>query len=164
MQPEPLFSVLADLVRPGNGVAVITTGTPLWLQNSHWSVALREFLQTTFGWALQAPCGTDAASQARYCRQLGDAGFDVVERHIDYDDVLDLDSLVGGLLSAFPVEELPPLEQRHEFAARIGRALAPETRFHEHVRVSMLLGRTTSPPRPAAHPEDVSQVQGTRSC
>jgi hypothetical protein len=82
-------------------VAVITNGTPLWLQESRWSVALREFLQTSFGWKLDATCGTDEASQARYRRQLADAGFDVVERHIDYEDVLDLDSLVGALCRRF---------------------------------------------------------------
>jgi SAM-dependent methyltransferase len=152
MQPESLFGVLVGLVRPGGGVAVVTNGTPLWLQDSRWSVALREFLQTSFGWTLDATCGTDDASQARYHRQLADAGFDVVERHIDYEDVLDLDSLVGGLLSAFPVQELPPPERRHELAARVARALAPETRFTEHVRVSMLLGRTTARPRLAADP------------
>jgi SAM-dependent methyltransferase len=150
MEPESLFGVLVGLVRPGGGVAVITNGVPLWLQESRWSVALREFLQTSFGWRLDATCGTDEASQARYRRQLADAGLDVVERHIDYEDVLDLDGLVGGLLSAFPVEELPPAQRRDEFTARVARALAPETRFAEHVRVSMLLGRTTSPPRPAA--------------
>jgi SAM-dependent methyltransferase len=146
MQPESLFGALGGLLRPGGGVAVITNGTPLWLQESRWSVALREFLQTSFGWRLDATCGTDEASQARYRRQMADAGFDVIERHIDYEDVLDLDALVGGLLSAFPVQELPPPQRRHEFAARVGLALAPETRFTEHVRVSMLLARMTSPP------------------
>lgn len=164
MQPESLFGVLVDLMRPGGGVAVITNGTPLWLHESRWSVALREFLQTSFGWKLDATCGSDAASQARYHRQLADVGFDVVERHIDYEDELDLDTLVGGLLSAFPVEELPPPERRHEFAARVGRALAPETRFTEYVRVSMLLGRTTSPPRAAADPRAASRPSPTGGC
>jgi SAM-dependent methyltransferase len=164
MQPESLFGVLAGLVRPGGGVAVITNGTPLWRQGSRWSVALREFLQTSFGWKLDATCGTDEASQERYRLLLADIGFDVVERHIDYEDELDLDSLVGGLLSAFPVEELPPPERRQEFAARISRALAPETRFIEHVRVSMLLGRTTSAPRPAAAPQAASPASPAESC
>jgi SAM-dependent methyltransferase len=164
MGPESLLGVLVGLVRPAGGVAVITNGTPLWLQDSRWSVALREFLQTSFGWKLDATCGTDDASQTRYRRQLGDAGFEVVERHIDYEDVLDLDSLVGGLLSAFPVEELPPPQRRHEFAARVARALAPETRFTEHVRVSMLLGRTTSTPRRTADPRAASPASPTGSC
>jgi hypothetical protein len=86
-----------------------------------------------------------------YRKLLADAGFVVVDRRIDHDDVLELDSLVGGVLSAFPVE-LPPPERRHEFASRVGRRLAPDTRFTEHVRVSMLLGRTTSPSRRAADP------------
>lgn len=164
MEPESLFDVLVGLVRPGGGVAVITNGAPLWLQESRWSVALREFLQTSFGWKLDATCGTDEASHARYRRQLTDAGFDVVESHIDYEDVLDLDSLVGGLLSAFPVEELPPPERRHAFAARVARALAPESRFTEHVRVSMLLGRTTSPPRPTADPQAANQASPPGCC
>jgi SAM-dependent methyltransferase len=158
MQPESLFGALGGLLRPGGGVAVITNGIPLWLQESRWSVALREFLQTSFGWRLDATCGTDEASQARYRRQMADAGFDVIERHIDYEAVLDLDALVGGLLSAFPVQELPPPQRRHEFAARVGLALAPETRFTEHVRVSMLLARMTSPPWPAADPRGASQA------
>jgi hypothetical protein len=163
MRPESLFGVLAGLVRPAGGVAVVTNGTPLWLQESRWSVAPREVLQTSFGWKLDATCGTDEASQARYRRQLADAGFEVVERHIDYEDVLDLDSLVGALLSAFPVEELPPPQRRREFATRVVRALAPETRFTEYVRVSMLLGRTTSPPRPAADPRAASRASPTES-
>jgi SAM-dependent methyltransferase len=158
MEPESLFGALVSLVRPGGGVAVITNGTPLWLQESPWSVALREFLQTSFGWTLDATCGTDDASQARYHRQLTEAGFDVVERHIDYEDDLDLESLVGGLLSAFPVAELPPPQRRQEFAARVARALAPETRFTEHVRVSMLLGRATARPRLAADPRGACQA------
>jgi SAM-dependent methyltransferase len=161
MQPESLFGVLGGLVRPGGGVAVITNGIPLWLQESRWSVALREFLQTSFGWKLEATCGTDEASQARYRRQLADAGFDVVERHIDYEDVLDLDALVGSLLSAFPVRELPPPQRRDEFATQVARALAPETRFTEQVRVSMLIGRTTSPPRPEADPVAESRASST---
>jgi hypothetical protein len=164
MRPESLFGVLAGLVRPGGGVAVVTNGTPLWLQQSGWSVALREFLQTSFGWKLDATCGTDEASQARNRRQLADAGFDVVERHIDYEDVLDLDSLVGGLLSAFPVQELPPPQRRRELAARVGRALAPETRFTEYVRVSMQLGLRTSPPRRAAAPQAASPGWPGGSC
>jgi SAM-dependent methyltransferase len=164
MQPESLFGVLVGLMRPGGGVAVITNGTPLWLQENRWSMALREFLQTSFGWKLDATCGSDEASQASYHRQLADAGFDVVERQIDYEDELDLDSLVGGLVSAFPVEELPPPERRQEFAARVGRALAPEARFTEYVRVSMLLGRTTSPPRPAADPRAANRPSAPGAC
>jgi hypothetical protein len=72
--------------------------------------------------------------------RLSDAGFDVVERHLDYEDLLDLVALVGGLLSAFPVQDLPSPQRRHELAARVGRALAPETAFTEHARVSMLAG------------------------
>ena len=45
MNHQDLFRAVVPLVRPGGGVAVVTNGTPLWLQETDWSRALREFLQ-----------------------------------------------------------------------------------------------------------------------
>ena len=47
-------------------MAVITNGTPLWLQDTAWSRALRRFLEQWLGTTTTATCGTDAASQRRY--------------------------------------------------------------------------------------------------
>ncbi|QOC91541.1 hypothetical protein [Micromonospora craniellae] len=60
---------------------------------------------------------------------------------VDYTDEIDLDELVGGVHSAFPLDALPPPEKRSELSTMIGDALHPETRFREHVRVTVLTGR-----------------------
>jgi SAM-dependent methyltransferase len=40
MRRDLLFREVAGLVRPGGGIAVVTNGTPLWLQETGWSRAL----------------------------------------------------------------------------------------------------------------------------
>lgn len=66
MHHDELFQALIPLVRHGGGVAVITNGTPLWMQDSVWSQALRRFLEQWLDTTITATCGTDAASQRRY--------------------------------------------------------------------------------------------------
>lgn len=56
-----LFGTLAPLLRPGGGVVVVTNGTPLWLQDSAWSRALRGFWNG--GWAPRS--ATPAAPTTR---------------------------------------------------------------------------------------------------
>jgi ubiquinone/menaquinone biosynthesis C-methylase UbiE len=63
MRYEDLFRAAVPLVRPGGGVAVISNGTPLWLQESTWSQGLREFLERWLGNRLTSRCGTDEESQ-----------------------------------------------------------------------------------------------------
>ena len=67
------------MLRPGGGIAIVTNGTPLWLQDSSWSRALRGFLEEWSGATLTATCGTDDASQQRYRDAMTGAGFDVTE-------------------------------------------------------------------------------------
>ena len=45
MRHEELFGACIPLMRAGGGVAVVTNGTPLWLQDTDWSRALRGFLE-----------------------------------------------------------------------------------------------------------------------
>lgn len=141
MDYDQLFTALMPLLRPGGGVAVITNGTPLWLQDSAWSHALRRFLEQSSGSRLTNACGTDEASQRCYRDSLTTAGFDVRDASIEYTDDLDLEHLVGGLYSAFPASQLPPPDQRPAFADQVRRALQPHAPYTEHVRVAMLLGR-----------------------
>jgi ubiquinone/menaquinone biosynthesis C-methylase UbiE len=141
MRYHELFGTLAPLLRPGGGVAVITNGTPLWLQDSGWSQGLRGFLEQWLGTALTSACGTDEASQQRYRDTMTAAGFGVAEASFEYTDDLDLDRLVGSLYSALPVQRLPAPDQRAAFAEQVRRAVAPHDRFAEPVRVRMLLGR-----------------------
>lgn len=138
MNYRDLFATLTPLLRPGGGVAVITNGTPLWLQDSPWSHALRRFLEQRLATTLSNPCGTDEASQQRYRDTMTTAGFRVTEASFEYTGELDLDQLVGSLYSAMP---LPPPDQRAAFTSQVRRALGPHDRFTEPIRVRMLLGQ-----------------------
>ncbi len=141
MNYSELFPTLLPLLRRGGGVAVITNGTPLWLQDSAWSQALREFLEQWLGTTLTNACGTDEASQQRYRDTMTAARFDVTEASFEYTDDLDLEHLVGSLYSALPAQRLPPPDQRPAFAEQVRHAVAPHEWFTEPVRVRMLLGR-----------------------
>jgi hypothetical protein len=145
MRYRKLFPKLVPLLRPGGGAAVITKGTPLWLQDNVWSRALHGFLEKWQGEKLTRTCGTDEASQRRYRDTLTAAGFDVTETRIEYTDELDLQQLTGSLYSPLPVHQLPPPDQQPLFAEQVRRALEPHKHFIEHVRVTMLLGPARQP-------------------
>ena len=140
-----LIPRLVPLLRQGGGIAVITNGTPMWLQDSPWSQALRIFLEQWLGASPTGTCGTDDASQQSYRDTMAQAGLDVTEARYDYTGELDLDHLVGGIYSALPAQRLPPPDQRTAFADQIRRAVAPHAPFTEPVLVRMLLGRRTQP-------------------
>lgn len=142
MRHDELFGELAPLVRPGGGVAVLTNGTPLWSQDSDWSRALRECLERWSGTRAGNACGTDDESRERYRAGLAAAGFRTDLHRVDYSDAVDLEAVVGGVLSALPVDRLPRPEQRPDFTDRIRRALEPHAPFTEHVRVTVLTGRS----------------------
>jgi trans-aconitate methyltransferase len=142
MRHEELFSALTPLFRSGGGIAVVANGTPLWLQDSDWSRALRACLEEHFGTKLEASCGTGAADRLRYARALEAAGFeDVRETVVEYSDRLSFDQVVGGVCSAVPADDLPPADARPAFAQRIRQALPPDECFTEDVAVSVLVGR-----------------------
>lgn len=141
MRYRELFHALIPVFRPGGGIAVVTNGTPMWLQDSSWSRALRGFLEEWLGTALTATCGTDDASRQRYRDAMTDAGFGVTEIIHSYTDELDLDRIAGGIYSALGTQKLPPPDQRAGFAAGIGRAVTPHAPFIEHVPVHILAGR-----------------------
>ena len=141
MRYRELFPALVPLLRPGGGVAVITNGTPLWLQDSAWSRALRGFLEQWLGSRPTSACGTDEASQQQYRDIMTAAGFDVTDASFDYTDDLDLDQLAGSLYSAIPVHRLPPPDERAAFAEQVRCAVAPHERFTEPIRVRTLLGQ-----------------------
>jgi ubiquinone/menaquinone biosynthesis C-methylase UbiE len=145
MDYRELIPALVPLLRPGGGIAVITNGTPMWLQDSAWSRALRGFLEQWLGSPATGTCGTDDASQQRYRDTMTEAGLGVTETRYDYIDELDFDHLLGGIYSALPAQRLPPPDQRTAFAAQIHRAVAPHAPFTEPVPVRMLLGRTVTP-------------------
>lgn len=140
MNPDTLFQTLARLLRPGGGIAVVTNGTPLWLQQTKWSQALRGVLEHWLGTPVTDPCGTDRASQRRYANALAAARLHVSHTSIDYTDELDLEHLVGGVLSAFSAQQLPAPDQRPAFAEQVRHAVSAQDRFLEHVQVTILMG------------------------
>lgn len=141
MRHEELFAALRPLTRPGGGVAVLSNGTPLWLQDSDWSRALRSALEQHFGVTVKATCGTDAEDRERYARALTAAGFgDVREIVVDYTGELTFEQVVGGVYSA-----IPEPEDRAEFTERIRLALPERPSFTEAVRVVALVGTAGEP-------------------
>ncbi|UED83882.1 class I SAM-dependent methyltransferase [Streptomyces profundus] len=138
MRPAPLLAALRRVTRPGGGVAVLANGTPLWLQDDAWSLALRSELEAYFGRPLVATCGTAATERERYAEELRGAGFaEVRETSVAYRAPLSFDELVGGVCSALPRDRLPT--DVDAFAARLRRALPPAP-YAESVRVSTLVG------------------------
>ncbi|CAM3431449.1 class I SAM-dependent methyltransferase [Kibdelosporangium persicum] len=138
MDHDTLFRTAHPLLRTGGGVAVITNGTPLWLQDTTWSRALRTFMENWLGRPLAATCGTDPATQQRYRDSLTTAGYTVHTHEITYTTALDIDQIVGGVYSALSPEQLPT--DRDTFHHDIHRALSPHQPYTEHVTVTMLLG------------------------
>jgi trans-aconitate methyltransferase len=141
MDHDTLFPALYPLIRPGGGVAVVTNGTPQWLQDTPWSKALRAFVEHWIGHKTTLTCGSDAETQQRYAHSLRAAGYTVHTNTVDYTDELTIDQIIGGTCSALPVGKLPTPEQRPGFEAQIQAALNPHAPFIEHVQVTTLMGQ-----------------------
>jgi trans-aconitate methyltransferase len=139
MSHQDLFRAVVPLVRPGGGIAVVTNGTPLWLQDADWSRALRAVLERWLGTTLADACGTDEQSQQRYRDDLRAAGYDVLPTAVDYVADLDIDQLVGSLYSAMG-SRIPAANQRPAFTEQVRAALAPRTHISEHVHVAIVAG------------------------
>ncbi|MFJ9442085.1 class I SAM-dependent methyltransferase [Kitasatospora sp. NPDC101235] len=143
MRHDELFRALVPMFRPGGGIAAVANGTPLWLQDSTWSRALRACLEGHFGTSLEASCGTRPEDRDRYAQALDAAGFErVQEIVIEYSDELSFDQLMGGICSAIPADKLPESKNRPAFAEYVQQSLpAGQSSFTEHVKVSVLAGR-----------------------
>jgi len=141
MRDEELFSAAVPLVRSGGGIAVVTNGTPLWLQDTDWSRTLRGFLERRLGVKATYACGTDEDSQREYQRALAAAGFEVVSAAVEYVAELDMDRVVGSVLSAMTTGQLPAADQRPVFAEQLRQALGGRDQFSEQVQVAIVAGR-----------------------
>ena len=141
MDHPTLFAALRPLFRPGGGIAVVTNGLPLWLQDSDWSRALRATLGDWLGQPLTSPCGTDEASHERYRTSLVDAGYVAGTQTVDYRSTLTPDEIIGGVYSALSEDRLPPNGERPAFESRLRTAIEPHAPYVEPVRVTLLTGR-----------------------
>ncbi|WP_410574075.1 class I SAM-dependent methyltransferase [Amycolatopsis sp. cmx-4-61] len=140
MDHERLFAAVRPLLRPGGGVAVVTNGEPLWLQDTAWSGALRELLSAYLGTPVHRTCGTDDASQERYAQALAAAGYTVSSADVEYSAPLSVDELAGDVFSAMSPEQLPGPDARPAFTERIRAAVASHGPLRERVRVRLLTG------------------------
>ncbi|MEV4509992.1 methyltransferase domain-containing protein [Dactylosporangium sp. NPDC049525] len=139
MDRAAVFRAVRPLLRPGGGVAVVTNGAPLWLQDNDWSRTAKEHLERLLGRTLAGTCQTDDAGRGRNRDALREAGYQVVEAEIGYDATLTVDELVGGLFSAMSLAELPP-QARAEFADGLHEALGHTEPLTEHVQVWLQTG------------------------
>jgi SAM-dependent methyltransferase len=140
MDHAALFAAARTFLRDGGGVAVVTNGTPLWLQDNDWSRALRAVLSEWTGRDVGWACGTDADSRRGYRDAMAAAGYATAEARVDYDATMDVDEIVGGVFSAMSADQLPDPAGRQVFAERVRAALAPRTRVTEHVSVIVQTG------------------------
>ena len=145
MNREALFAAARPLLRPGGGIAVVTNGTPLWLQDTDWSRIVRQRLEQWLGRSLTSSCQTDDDGRALNRKALESAGYRVTQSTVDYDADLTIDDLIGGIFSAISADRLPSIPERNEFADQLYGALAPDDHVTEHVRVHLQFG----------HPVDV---------
>lgn len=136
-----LFDRVRGWLRPGGGVAILTNGTPLWLQNSDWSRSTRLFLEQWLDCELVDRCGTDDLAQQRYREDLAAFGYEVDGADCDWNAELSFDQLVGGVLSTLGVSRLPAGEQRVAFASGLRAAVGSAQHFSEPVHVALITGR-----------------------
>ncbi|WP_037305895.1 class I SAM-dependent methyltransferase [Amycolatopsis orientalis] len=141
MDHETLFPALHSMLRPGGGVAVVTNGAPMWLHDTPWSNALREYLSGWLGKPLVRTWGAEQEEQDRYRASLAAAGFTTGETDVEYEDEIDLEHLVGAVYSAMPEDLLPKPDERAGFEERLSVAVSPYAPFVEPVRVRVVSGR-----------------------
>jgi SAM-dependent methyltransferase len=139
MNHQELFRAVVPLLRPSGGIAVVTNGTPLWLQDTDWSRALRDFLEHWLGTTLTSACGTDEQTQRRYEGDLAAAGYDVCTAAVDYVASLDTEQLIGSIYSAMG-SRMPAASQRPVFGEQLRAAVAPHDHFSEPVHVAIVVG------------------------
>ncbi|RBQ05964.1 SAM-dependent methyltransferase [Micromonospora sp. LHW51205] len=140
MDRDTLFEAARPLLRSGGGIAVVTNGEPLWMQDTEWSIALRGCLERMVGYPVTGRCQTDEDGRRRNREALVGAGYRYEETSVRYDAPLTVDDMVGGVFSAMSAERLPTLHQRAEFAADVREALGGVDVVTERVTVRLQCG------------------------
>ncbi|RGC65655.1 hypothetical protein C5N14_27520 [Micromonospora sp. MW-13] len=140
MDRDALFRAVRPLLRPGGGVAVVTNGAPLWLQDAEWSGALRECLERLLGHPVTATCQTDEAGRLHNQNALVRAGYRYTESLVQYDAPLTIDDMVGGVFSAMSADRLPSMQGRATFTAEVRDALGGRDKVTERIRVWLQFG------------------------
>ncbi|WDZ82637.1 class I SAM-dependent methyltransferase [Micromonospora cathayae] len=144
MDRDALFRAVRPMLRPGGGIAVVTNGAPLWLQDAEWSRVLRECLERLIGHPVTGTCQTDGAGRLRNRDALVRAGYRYAESLVEYDAPLTIDDMVGGVFSAMSADRLPSTPDRATFTEEVRDALGGRDRVTERVRVWLQFGTTGS--------------------
>ncbi|GHJ16605.1 class I SAM-dependent methyltransferase [Micromonospora sp. AKA38] len=140
MDRDALCGVARPLLRPGGGIAVITNGAPLWLQDADWSRALRGCLERLLGHPVTASCQTDEAGRRLNREALVRASYRYAESVVWYDAPLTVDDMIGGVFSAMSADRLPTAERRAAFTAEVRDALGGRDEVSERVNVWLQCG------------------------
>ncbi|PTA46092.1 class I SAM-dependent methyltransferase [Micromonospora sp. RP3T] len=144
MDRTATFTAARSMLRPGGGVAVITNGAPLWLQDSEWSRALRQCLEELLGHPVTGSCQTDEAGRRLNREALVAAGYRYAEAGVAYDAALTVEDMVGGVFSAMSADRLPTAERRAAFTAEVRDALGGRNAVTERVHVWLQYGARDS--------------------
>ncbi|GAB3077511.1 class I SAM-dependent methyltransferase [Micromonospora schwarzwaldensis] len=140
MDRKAVFTAARSMLRTGGGVAVVTNGTPLWLQDTEWSRALRGCLGRLFGHPVTDSCQTDEAGRRLNREALLAAGYRYAETCVAYDAALTVEDMVGGVFSAMSADRLPTVERRAAFTAEVRDALGGRSEVTERVHVWLQYG------------------------
>ena len=139
MDAELVFAHARQLLRPGGGLAVVTHGTPLWLGDTPWARALRDYLQEWFGQTLTSTCGTDNGALQQRETSLLAAGFVNVRviRH-EYQVEWAAHDVIGHLYSAMSPTDIEE-QRRPEFERGLRAVLDRHPVLREEVPVNSLV-------------------------
>ena len=143
MDAEMVFTTSRRFLRTGGGIAVITQGLPIWLQDSAWARELRGYLETWVG-PVKSTCGTDRQSLEERYDLMVRLGFETVQvlRHAATVDI-DVDYIIGNLYSAMSHDQIATVD-RGRFERGLREALQPHDRTRslvEDVAATLLVGR-----------------------
>jgi len=131
-------------IAPEGVVAVAYNGRPMWLHADPWARAVRSVLEGRLGQLSGADFTTDALEAAEVT--MCDLGYrQVVRWEQTRVEEIDIDFIVGHLLSAISTEQVPAA-QRRELAQELStaiRAIEPSGRVLEEVPVRAVIGHAT---------------------
>lgn len=140
MEPR---ATLAALQRIGGRVAVAYAGSPMWLHPDPWAKALRGALEARLGPLRDLDFTAEALDVCD--ATMRDLGYLEIERwEQSYEDMIDIDFVVGHILSATSAEQIPPA-QRPNFEDDVRAAIipvAPSGRVVETVVVRAIMAST----------------------
>jgi len=140
MEPR---TTLAALQRIGDGVAVAYAGSPMWLHPDPWAKALRGVLEARLGPLRDLDFTEEALGVCE--ATMHDLGYLGIERwEQSYEETIDIDFVVGHILSATSTQQIPPAQRRNfEDDVRSAiTAVAPSGHVVETVVIRAIIAST----------------------